>query len=233
MELNQLGSIEITNDRKKAIMLKNTLKMLLERNIVSKNIEKFIGNKNENSYDINLEKIIDAMINNKVINNWNNEIGTVDHTIYFIKIKNDNLFYIKFINQKITTINKIGGLLDFLNKYNNEKIIIAPSINHKMRTHIETTYNQTEIFAETTLMMNIIDHIAVPKHEILSQEDSDKILVLYNARKKDMPKILTSDPIAMYYNMKPGQICKITRPSKTSGESAFYRLVIKATVLEK
>ena len=78
--------------------------------------------------------------------------------------------------------------------------------------------------------MNLIEHIYVPSHEILSNEESQQIIETYNTRKRDMPKMLTNDPIARYYNMQPGQICRIIRPSETSGFVSYYRLVIKGNI---
>ena len=49
----------------------------------------------------------------------------------------------------------------------------------------------------------------------------------YHCKKRSVPKMLTSDPIARYYNMKPNDIVRITRPSKQSGYSRSFRLVIK------
>ena len=41
-----------------------------------------------------------------------------------------------------------------------------------------------------------------------------------------MGKILSSDPLARYYGMKPGDILKIIRPSNCSGYSIYYRYCI-------
>jgi DNA-directed RNA polymerase subunit H (RpoH/RPB5) len=39
---------------------------------------------------------------------------------------------------------------------------------------------------------------------------------------------MSTDPVAKYYNMKPGEICKIIRPSKLTCDAPFYRIVIKS-----
>ncbi len=40
--------------------------------------------------------------------------------------------------------------------------------------------------------------------------------------------IKTTDAVAKYYNMKPGEIVKIIRPSVMTVEAPAYRLVIKS-----
>jgi DNA-directed RNA polymerase subunit H (RpoH/RPB5) len=81
-------------------------------------------------------------------------------------------------------------------------------------------------------MINIVDHILVPKHIVLYQEESKAVLEAYCARKRDMNLIKSNDPVAKYYNMKPGEVVKIIRPSIMTCESFAYRLVIKATQLK-
>ena len=78
-------------------------------------------------------------------------------------------------------------------------------------------------------MINLVEHDLVPQHEILSQSDAVKVLNKYNCIKRNLPRIISIDPVAKYYNMKPGDICRIIRPSKTSGFVPFYRLVIKSS----
>ena len=73
--------------------------------------------------------------------------------------------------------------------------------------------------------MNIA-HVLVPKHELLSSEDANKVLEEYNITVTELPKIKISDPAIKDKNAKVGDIIKITRDSMSSGESVFYRTVI-------
>lgn len=79
------------------------------------------------------------------------------------------------------------------------------------------------------------EHILVPQHEILKDDEVEKILAKYNIKKEQLPKILVSDPCAMVLGAKPGQVLKITRRrlrEETSfspciaGVSITYRVVI-------
>jgi DNA-directed RNA polymerase subunit H (RpoH/RPB5) len=54
------------------------------------------------------------------------------------------------------------------------------------------------------LQYNVIDHILVPKHTKVE----DSTLDIY---KRNLPSLLTTDPICRYYNFQPGDIIKISR----------------------
>jgi DNA-directed RNA polymerase I, II, and III subunit RPABC1 len=82
-----------------------------------------------------------------------------------------------------------------------------------------------EIFLTKNLMFNITHHEIVPKHILLSEDDAKKVLDEFQATKTQLPKLLSSDPVAKYYGMKAGDICKIVRHSPMTGESYYYRMV--------
>jgi DNA-directed RNA polymerase subunit H (RpoH/RPB5) len=81
------------------------------------------------------------------------------------------------------------------------------------------------IFTLDQLQFNILEHQYVPKHEILTEEQADGVLRRYNVTSTDqLPNISRYDPVAQAIGIRPGQICKITRPSKTSIISDYYRI---------
>ena len=40
-----------------------------------------------------------------------------------------------------------------------------------------------------------------------------------------MPRLLSSDPVARYFGMKSGDVCRIIRNSQMTGETSYYRMV--------
>jgi len=70
------------------------------------------------------------------------------------------------------------------------------------------------------------DHILVPKHEILTEEEAEVLLKTLGISKEQLPKIKADDPIAKEIGAKPGDIVRIIRESPTAGRSIAYRLVI-------
>ena len=66
----------------------------------------------------------------------------------------------------------------------------------------------------------------VPKHEILSPEEKQKLLDKFNISEKQLPKIKSTDPAVIALGAKKGDVIKITRKSPVAGESYYYRLVV-------
>lgn len=153
-------------------------------------------------------------------------------TNFIIPTKEED-YYIKIYRSAITSLIKIPEVIDFLNSTTNHKILIVQSISNKTEQIIVNKYPKTEIFLEKNLMINLVDYIMVPKHELLSEEESQKVLDEYRIRKIDLPKILRNDPVAKYYNMKLKQICRIIRPSETAGYGFTYRIVDEPIILKK
>jgi DNA-directed RNA polymerase I, II, and III subunit RPABC1 len=86
-------------------------------------------------------------------------------------------------------------------------------------------YKLYEIFSMKNLMFNITHHEIVPRHILLNQEEVDMILKQYQTTRAQLPKLLTTDPVAKYYGMKAGDVCKIVRQSPMTGESYYYRIL--------
>ncbi len=78
---------------------------------------------------------------------------------------------------------------------------------------------------KTPEKMNI-EHMLVPKHELLSASQAKEVLDSYGITITELPKIRHDDPAIKDLGAKVGDIIKITRESVSSGESVFYRTVI-------
>jgi DNA-directed RNA polymerase I, II, and III subunit RPABC1 len=77
------------------------------------------------------------------------------------------------------------------------------------------------------LQFNVLEHSLVPLHEIITTKDVEEIMEKY--KMKDIalfPEISRFDAVALSIGMRPGEICRISRPSKTSIVSYYYRLCV-------
>jgi DNA-directed RNA polymerase subunit H (RpoH/RPB5) len=190
----------------------NLIKMLINRN--------FIKKENENKY---IDKII------KEENDDQEYIINLDNESNCNTIIKSKKIIIKILDYKISSIAKNSPIGEFILKNSKDyKIIIVQDINHKSENIIYSYDTPTEIFKLSELMINVVDHVLVPNHILLSKEDGHSVLQAYNAKKIQMPLIRSNDPIARYYNMKGGDIVKIIRPSVMTCEAPAYRLVIKS-----
>lgn len=162
------------------------------------------------------------------ISNYNKNIS-VNVDMEFKLKENDKQFIIKFIDIPLTTIKKIAGIEDFLNNnIDHHKIIILKDKKIIPKVYSQfIQYNNTEVFTRDNLMIDIVSHDIIPMHILLSDDEKEKVLSEYNITKKNLPQMLSSDPIARYYNMKVGDVVKIIRPSITGGYAVAYRRIIK------
>lgn len=72
---------------------------------------------------------------------------------------------------------------------------------------------------------NILNHINVPKHEILTEEEKNDIFSDVEYKIEQLPKIKSEDPVVKAIKAEPGDVLKITRESQTAGTFISYRLV--------
>lgn len=198
--------IEKNNSAITDTLLTNVIKMLTARDLIKDEngtINKVLAKKSDdNNYSIPLDR----------------NYGTSKQKTFMVKI----------IPHKITGVNKSYGASEFLSTYKDYgKLLIVEDIGLKIAQQIIKNNVDTEIFKRDDLMINLIDHEIVPHHEVLSPEESANFYEIFNVTKKQMPKMLNTEPVARYYNMQPNDICRITRPSARSCSYTTYRLVTK------
>jgi DNA-directed RNA polymerase subunit H len=75
---------------------------------------------------------------------------------------------------------------------------------------------------------NVLNHVNVPLHVILPEDEVKDLLKRYNIVREMLPKIRNNDPACKVIDAKPGNVVKITRRSPTAGVAVAYRLVIEA-----
>lgn len=197
MTNNDLISLTYSEEELKVIILTNLIKMLIERKQIKSN-------------DIN--SYVKTLIKN--FNEYNESE---------IKIDND-IIKIKFITYKLNSIKKISDIENFMND-NLYKFIIVSNIQNKALKQLQE-YKNTEVFYDYELKINLIDNCLVPKHILLSDKEASDVIESYNLKPNNLKRLLITDPVAKYYNMKRGNIVRIERPSINSGYSIDYRIVV-------
>ena len=197
-----LIEIEYDEISRKKLLVTNWIKMLFNRNLL------------ENSLEDNINYAI-------------SKLDDFDTT--YIKGK-ARKYMLKIIFQKLNTIRNVPDIEDFLDKNKQEyKFFIINKISYP-KIYKKLEKENTEVFSDIELMDNVVDNILVPQHIILTDEEANMYMKEYKLSKVNMMKIYSSDRIARYYNIKPGQIVKIIRPSITAGYEIALRICIQAKI---
>jgi len=87
---------------------------------------------------------------------------------------------------------------------------------------------RVNFFQAHTIVNNPMDHVLVPKHELLPPSEHAEFLSKNKIKSKaNLPLIkFHEDMIARVMGLQPGDIVKITRPSPSAGEYISYRLCV-------
>ena len=110
---------------------------------------------------------------------------------------------------------------------------MTPSVKEAIRLLSEKYGVFIQIFPIRNLMYNCTKHKSVPQHiritkieyEVYLQDFLDS---LHIESLENLPKIFDTDPVAMFIGLRPGEMCKIIRPSMSAGEHIFYRYCVSA-----
>jgi len=110
-------------------------------------------------------------------------------------------------------------------------IIIKDDANETLVNELKHIWESDGIFIVVEniqrLQFNILNHVLVPTHEIMTDSEVDEILKKYNITDKSLlPEISRFDPVAKAICLRPGQVCHIIRESKTAIDADYYRICI-------
>ena len=75
------------------------------------------------------------------------------------------------------------------------------------------------------MQFDIQDHMLVPKHEIMTENEISDEFSNVDYDFKNLPKIKSNDPVVKAIGAEPGNVLRITRESQTAGEFITYRIV--------
>ena len=77
------------------------------------------------------------------------------------------------------------------------------------------------------LQFNILEHTLYVPHIILNNDEKNDFKNKFNILEDSLiPEISRFDPVAQIIGIKPGEVCKIIRNSKSAVESNYYRICV-------
>ncbi len=154
------------------------------------------------------------------------------------KSANGNKIYIRYYLAKTIRPTNIQEMIDdlftlseTLKKNDTLYIIVKDNINETLVTELKHIWERDGIYivmeSIKCLQFNILKHVLVPEHVLMSDTEIEEVMKKYNISDKTLfPDISRFDPVARAICLRPGQICHIKRPSKTAITSDYYRICV-------
>ena len=117
-------------------------------------------------------------------------------------------------------------LTETLKKTDTLFIIIKDDPNETLVNELKHIWESEGIFivieSIKRLQFNILEHGLVPPHRVMVESEVKQVMTKYNITDKvQFPDISRFDPVARVIGLRPGQVCNITRASKTAIETNY------------
>ncbi|KAK6233491.1 hypothetical protein QUC31_005897 [Theobroma cacao] len=105
-------------------------------------------------------------------------------------------------------------------------LILQSKMNSFALKELKNFPFRVELFKIADLYVNVTKHFLMPKHEVLTAEEKQKLLKKYQLEDKQLPQMLQTDPIARYYGLEKGQVVKVTYSEEFVQFHEQYRCVV-------
>jgi len=167
----------------------------------------------------------------------NNQLDMIlEKTTEDVDIKRKPKIYIRYYLAKTLRppnlqemIDDLFNIEEVLSKYDTLFIVVKDEVNETLINTLKHIWEQDKIFIVIQnlkrLQFNILKHVLVPPHRILSSAEVIATKRRYNVMDDNQfPDISRFDPVAQAIGIRPGQVCEIIRPSKTAISAPYYRI---------
>ena len=128
-------------------------------------------------------------------------------------------------------IDDLFNLEEILEKQDTLMIITKEDMNESLSNLLKHIWEQDGIMiviqSIKRLQTNILQHVLVPPHRVLSNDELSELKKKYNIDNDgQFPEISRFDAVSQVIGMRPGQVCEIIRPSKTAITTKYYRICV-------
>lgn len=144
--------------------------------------------------------------------------------------------YVKYYVNKLIKPQNIYDIVEdlfhlesILEKKDDLMIIIKDEPNDTMLENIKDIWVSENIYISLVnikrLQFNILKHTLVPKHTILTANEKETFMKKYNILdKSQIPDISYFSPVSIVLGIRPDDVVKIERNSRTAIQADFYRI---------
>ncbi len=147
--------------------------------------------------------------------------------------------YVKYYLAKSLRPNNLEEMVDdlfnieeILTKSDTLHVVVKDEVNDTLQAQLRHIWERDGIFIIIhplkRLQYNVLEHILVPTHRVLTNAEKIEIMKKYNIMKdEEFPDLQRFDPVAKAIGIRPGEVCEILRPSKTAVTAPYYRICIQ------
>jgi DNA-directed RNA polymerase subunit H (RpoH/RPB5) len=144
--------------------------------------------------------------------------------------------YVKYYISKVIKPQNIYDIVEdlfhlesVLEKKDDLMVIIKDEPNETMLENIKDIWVAENIYISLInikrLQFNILKHVLVPKHTILTTNEKELFMKKYNIfDKSQIPDISYFSPVSIVMGIRPDDVVKIERNSRTSISDEYYRI---------
>jgi DNA-directed RNA polymerases I, II, and III subunit RPABC1 len=144
--------------------------------------------------------------------------------------------YVKYYVTKLIKPQNIYDIVEdlfhlesILEKKDDLMIVIKDEPNDTLLENVKDIWVTENIYISLVnikrLQFNILKHTLVPKHTILNENERELFIKKYNILdNSQIPDISYFSPVSIVIGLRPNDIVKIERASRTSINSDFYRI---------
>ena len=167
----------------------------------------------------------------------NNQLDMIlEKTTEDVDMKRKPKIYIRYYLAKTLRPQNLQEMIDdlfnieeVLSKQDTLFIVVKDEVNETLINTLKHIWEQDKIFIVIQnlkrLQFNILKHVLVPPHRVLSSAEVIAIKGRYNVMDDNQfPDISRFDPVAQAIGIRPSQVCEIIRPSKTAISAPYYRI---------
>ena len=188
----------------------------------------------------NLLEILETRgFNTSSYNNFSiSEIGILteqDQLDMLLEDSNSKKIYVKYYINKVIKPANIYNMIEdlfylenILTKKDDLMIIVKDEPNDTLVQTVKDIWMQDSIYTSTInikrLQFNILNHVLVPKHSILSKPEEIEFKRKFNILDNNIPDISYFSPVSLVLGIRPNDIVKIERKSRTAIKADFYRI---------
>lgn len=213
------------------------LELMIKQNYIVSDYEDFSVNeintmKTNNQLDMILEKKLLTK------NIGYDEKGNLEKDEHGDEGEVSEKIYIKYYLGKSLRPNNLQEMIDdlftveeVLTKKDTLLVVVKEQVNETLVNTVKHIWETEKIFIILLplqrLQFNILEHVLVPPHRVLNESEKIMIKNKYNVMNdNEFPELSRFDPVAQAIGIRPGQVCEISRPSKTAISAPYYRICI-------